>query len=1113
MKKKLLRMNFRMFFIAGICMSMLVHQVQAAYMKDVPMELKQPDGSILKCLATGNEYHNWLHDKNNYTIIKNPATGYYVYAIKINGKLTHSSHIAGKTNPATLGISPGLNLEKAEVIQKTANLRATKAAAVSASPNIQFAAQANAVRPASGLYNNLVIFVSFSDQAEINDPLSDITPKFNALGSASVRDFYKEVSNSQLDLVSSFFPISSGSFPISYHDSHPRSYYTKDAPDGYANGNPDATTREQTLLANAVKFVQNQVPANLLIDGNNDGNIDNIVFVINGNNEAWSDLLWPHRWSLFTQTATINGKRAYDYNIVFTESLGIGVICHELFHSFGAPDLYHYTDYPHEPSGDWDLMSGGDWSTPRHMTVYLKQHYANWVSSIPVLTNPGRYSIQPVSRSPYSSYRINLPNTNQYLVLEYRKKEGKYESSLAGDDGLLVYRINPDIIGNGDDGSEELYVFRPDGTNSVNGNLNQATFSQNKNRTRFDDFSNPSCFLADGSHGGLAANLGITNVSLAGDIISFDYKGGSTNQSPLVNITAPANNATFTATASINITATASDADGTISKVDFYNGNTLLGTDASAPYSFTWNIATAGIYTITTKATDNLGAATISTPVVITITTPVCTLQNAKLNTTFILGTNGSWSGGTGDTKDKAYDGNTTSFFDAATGDGDWTGLDLASNKKITGLRFYPRETFAGRMTGGKFQGSSSADFTSGVVDLYTISTDPSYGWNCVSINNASAFRYVRYLSPAGGFGNVCEVEFYGTSIANIPPVVNINIPVNNEAFIAPATIAINASASDADGSISKVDFYNGSSLLGTDASAPYSFTWTNIAAATYSITAIAKDNSGAVTTSAAISISVTNQTTNNCATEANPIASEFILRNDWSDQNSGSVASNTNDALDVIHRQWGRNQLWVIETGKTIAVTAGKQYTVSFDFKNDVNAPVSSVDVGIGNNIQWSGPSLLQPVVSVSGFSSSAFINKTVTFTATSNATVNLVFGLNWPSQPSVQTNTYFKNLTVCGTSSARLSALDISDNNNSNMASLVSPNPFEGQTMIRINETAAIPMKLTIADLSGKLMYQSEAYSTAEEIYIGNDLKSGVYVAQASYLGKIVTFKLVKN
>src|SRR5690606_10700984 len=57
---------------------------------------------------------------------------------------------------------------------------------------------------------------------------------------------------------------------------------------------------------------------------------------------------------------------------------------------------------------------------------------------------------------------------------------------------------------------------------------------------------------------------------------------------------------------------TEADSDGTITKVEFYNGTTLLGTDTSAPYSYTWTNVKAGEYNITAKATDNKGATTIS---------------------------------------------------------------------------------------------------------------------------------------------------------------------------------------------------------------------------------------------------------------------------------------------------------------------------------------------------------------------------------------------------------------------------------------------------------------------------------------------------------------------
>jgi len=198
--------------------------------------------------------------------------------------------------------------------------------------------------------------------------------------------------------------------------------------------------------------------------------------------------------------------------------------------------------------------------------------------------------------------------------------------------------------------------------------------------------------------------------------------GGTTNNNPTVSITAPASGATFTAPASVSISANASDSDGTITKVAFYNGGTLLTEDASSPYAYTWNSVGAGSYTLTAVATDNAGGTTTSAAVTISVTAPG---------------------------------------------------------------------------------------------------------------NNA--------------------------------PAVNITSPVSGATFTAPASVTLSANASDSDGTIAKVAFYNGGTLLTEDTSSPYAYTWSGVTAGTYSITARATDNGGATTTSAAVSITVTGGTSDNC--------------------------------------------------------------------------------------------------------------------------------------------------------------------------------------------------------------------------------------------------------
>jgi poly(3-hydroxybutyrate) depolymerase len=86
---------------------------------------------------------------------------------------------------------------------------------------------------------------------------------------------------------------------------------------------------------------------------------------------------------------------------------------------------------------------------------------------------------------------------------------------------------------------------------------------------------------------------------------------------------------------------------------------------------------------------------------------------------------------------------------------------------------------------------------------------------------------------------------------------VALTSPVANATFTAPASITFNATATKTGGSITKVEFYNGTTKLGEDATSPYSYSWTNVVAGTYSITAVATDNSGSKTTSTAVSIKV----------------------------------------------------------------------------------------------------------------------------------------------------------------------------------------------------------------------------------------------------------------
>jgi len=91
----------------------------------------------------------------------------------------------------------------------------------------------------------------------------------------------------------------------------------------------------------------------------------------------------------------------------------------------------------------------------------------------------------------------------------------------------------------------------------------------------------------------------------------------------------------------------------------------------------------------------------------------------------------------------------------------------------------------------------------------------------------------------------------------NAPPSVSIASPANNATFTAPATISIGASAADSDGSVVRVDFYSGAALIGSASTSPYQFSWGNVPAGTYTLSARATDNAGASAASASITVTV----------------------------------------------------------------------------------------------------------------------------------------------------------------------------------------------------------------------------------------------------------------
>ncbi len=496
---------------------------EAAYLTNIPKKVTQPNGEVLDCFVSGDEFYNWAHDENGYTIIKHPETSYWVYAVRSGDTLKATTNVFGKSDPSDLGlkkwakISPKLIMQEKKPYLDHLNKPGTDKKEKTQVNN-------------TGTINNVVIYIRFQDDSEFPDDTTTYSNLFNSQTGNSMYAYFDEASYNTLDIISYFYPIPPSNTVVSYQDDHDRGYFQPydpvDNPAGYRDQS-EKTQREHKLLKAAVEDVRSEIPPALDIDNDNDGYVDNVCFIIRGSEDSWGDLLWPHMWSLWSENVTINGSRVWTYNFQledFLETTGSSVLCHEMFHTLGAPDLYHYSQDNMQPVGPWDVMANTT-APAQHMGAWMKYVYGGWINSIPQITSGGTYQLNPITSSSNNCYVVASPNsTSEYFILEYRKKPTSgFESMLPGS-GLLVYRVVPDSVPNGNRNGppDEVYVYRLNGTVNQKGLPSQAHFSSDVGRTEINDTTNPSSFLIDGSDGG----LNIYDIGTAGNTISFKISVG-----------------------------------------------------------------------------------------------------------------------------------------------------------------------------------------------------------------------------------------------------------------------------------------------------------------------------------------------------------------------------------------------------------------------------------------------------------------------------------------------------------------------------------------------------------------------------------------------------------
>jgi regulation of enolase protein 1 (concanavalin A-like superfamily) len=378
--------------------------------------------------------------------------------------------------------------------------------------------------------------------------------------------------------------------------------------------------------------------------------------------------------------------------------------------------------------------------------------------------------------------------------------------------------------------------------------------------------------------------------------VSVTSTGGNTP--PAVSLTAPANGAQFYQPATIALAATASDSGGTIQQVQFFNGTTLLGTDTTSPYGVTVSNVAEGSYTLRAVALDNAGA-TASSSVSVTVGPGPWPWDDEDVGSVNVAGS-ATFNFNSATVRGAGVDiwGTSDGFhfvYQTLAGDGEI--VARVDSLQVTNAWAKAGVMLREALSGGSSHASAFVTGTQGIV--FQRRAIPGGSSMSTAGSTSAAPRWVRIARVGSTFtasessngstwtvvgsqtitmaptlyvglavtshspGTLAAATFSNftvrsTATSNQPPTVTITAPASGATFTAPGTIAIAASASDADGSVSQVQFFAGSTLLGTDTSSPYTYSWTNVAAGSYSLTAVARDNQGATRTSAAVSVTVT---------------------------------------------------------------------------------------------------------------------------------------------------------------------------------------------------------------------------------------------------------------
>jgi M6 family metalloprotease-like protein len=487
----------------------------------------QPDGTRIDLKGWGNQNYAVFETPDGYSVVKDPATGFYQYAKRSpDGKrLVPTGVVVGTAKPETLGLERHLRVprtvakemalapfQKKKFKTRWEERREKARAAQHKALKTPGIAPAPPKEERVGEYCGLCILIQFPDEPGTisRSEVEDFCNKKGYTGfgnNGSVYDYFFDESGGRLKYTN---------IVVGY-------YTAKNPEEYYANPGIPHGTRARELVEEALSDLREKGFDFSALSTDKEGFVYAVnVFYAGTCPNNWGEGLWPHSWGLEAPFEVDAQRRCMDYQISdMGKALTLATFCHENGHMIcDFPDLYDYGDQSNGVGMYCSMCWGGpDDTNPTQFSAYLK-YKAGWADRV-VPLKAGTYTV----KSGKNEFYIRNKNATEYFILENRHNRGR-DASLPSS-GLAIWHV--DELGSNEDEDMTADKHYECSLEQADSNFDLERRSNlgdggdlfySPNRTNFDNSAEPNSKWWDGN----SSDLEIVNVGHPGEEVEFRVK-------------------------------------------------------------------------------------------------------------------------------------------------------------------------------------------------------------------------------------------------------------------------------------------------------------------------------------------------------------------------------------------------------------------------------------------------------------------------------------------------------------------------------------------------------------------------------------------------------------